>query len=313
MSGVNQPSRPIAQAPGLSPGLLAQIACVWEVTARKPGNVHRGCDFADGHYLDFLLSASAIAGPMDRAASIGVGTAILEAVEATRRVVTTNTNLGMILLLAPLAAVSGADHASGVARVLAETTVEDARHVFRAIRLARPGGLGSVAEQDVGSEPTVTLVEAMRLAADRDLVARQYANDYTEVFRIALPALREALELGQPLETAIITTHLTLLAGHPDSLIARKRGPGEAAEASRRAAEVLAAGWPDSPGARTAIDGLDQWLRAVGNSRNPGTTADLVTAALFAGLRDGTIQLPRPSKSWESPAVPGSRDPSPPH
>ena len=94
----------------LSPGRLAEIACLLEVTARKPGNVHRGADFPDLHFVDFLLSAAAIAGPLDRAADEGVGTAVLAAVESTRRVVSTNTNLGMILLLAPLAAVpSGTD------------------------------------------------------------------------------------------------------------------------------------------------------------------------------------------------------------
>ena len=190
----------------LSPGRLAEIACLLEVTARKPGNVHRGADFPDLHFVDFLLSAAAIAGPLDRAADEGVGTAVLAAVEATRRVVSTNTNLGMILLLAPLAAVpSGTDLASGVERVLAGTTVDDARKVYRAIRLASPGGMGRAAEQDVADEPTVTLREAMALAADRDLVARQYAGGYREVLHEALPALRTALAEGQPLETAIIS------------------------------------------------------------------------------------------------------------
>src|SRR3954451_12876583 len=174
-----------------SPGLLAQVACLLEVTARKPGNVHRGRDFADSHFLDFLLSAAAIAGPLDRAGGIGVGAAVREAVEATRRVVATNTNLGMVLLLAPLAAVP-ADRTlpDGVADVLAATSIDDARAVYRAIRLASPGGLGTVADQDVGGEPTLDLREVMRLAADRDLVARQYADDYREVFHEAVPALR---------------------------------------------------------------------------------------------------------------------------
>src|SRR4051794_9824683 len=93
----------------LSPGQLGQVACILEATARKPGNVHRFRDFDDAHYVDFLLSAAAIAGPLDRAATVGVGATVLRAVEATRRVVATNTNLGIILLLAPLAAAQGAD------------------------------------------------------------------------------------------------------------------------------------------------------------------------------------------------------------
>ena len=132
----------------LSPGLLAQMACLMEVTARKPGNVHRGVDFEDSHFLDYLLSAAAIAGPLDRARAIGVGRAVLEAVEATRRVVATNTNLGMVLLLAPLAAVpEDRTLPDGIAAVLAATTIDDAREVYQAIRLAHPGGLGTVADR----------------------------------------------------------------------------------------------------------------------------------------------------------------------
>jgi triphosphoribosyl-dephospho-CoA synthase len=80
------------------------------------------------------------------------------------------------------------------------------------------------------------------------------------------------------------------MAAYPDTLIARKRGPAEAEESARRARAVLAAGWPAAP-ARAALAALDRWLRAVGHQRNPGTTADLVTACLFAALRDGTMQL----------------------
>jgi triphosphoribosyl-dephospho-CoA synthase len=274
-----------------SPGQLAQVACLLEVTARKPGNVHRGADFAGTHYLDVLLSATAIGPALDGARTRGVGRAVLDAVEATRRVVATNTNLGMVLLLAPLAAVpEDVALPLGVGAVLAALTLDDARLAYRAIRLAEPGGLGAVADQDVAAEPSVTLRDAMRLAADRDLVARQYADGFAEVFGIALPALRSTLAVGQPLETAIIAAHLTLLARCPDTLILRKRGPAVAAEASRRAAEVLAAGWPDAP--PDLLGAFDAWLRADGHAHNPGATADLVAAAVFAALRDGTIGLP---------------------
>lgn len=276
----------------MSPGQRAQIACILEATARKPGNVHRLADFpGDAHYLDFLLSAAAIAGPLDRAATIGVGASVLEAVEATRRVVATNTNLGMILLLAPLACVAeGVPIREGVAEVLRRTTVADAVAVYRAIRLARPGGLGRVDDQDVAAEPSVTLRDAMHMAADRDLVARQYANDYADLFDLALPALREAR--GEDLESAIVAAFLATLAARPDTLIARKRGMTVAEEASRRASEALATG---------DVAALDAWLRADGHARNPGATADLIAATLFVGLRDGTIALPLPRGGWASP------------
>jgi triphosphoribosyl-dephospho-CoA synthase len=284
----------------LTPGALARVACLLEATARKPGNVHRFRDFADSHYLDYALSAQAIGPALDLATVRGVGGAVLEAVRATRAVVSTNTNLGMVLLLAPLAAVpEGFPIQEGVGRVLRGTTVEDARLVFEAIRLANPGGLGSAPEQDVAGEPTVTLTEAMTLAAGRDAIARQYANGFADVLGVAVPCLAAGLGRGQTLETAIVATHLTLLARLPDTLIARKRGPTVAAEASRRAEQVLDAGWPEGAEAVRRLAELDGWLRADGHARNPGATADLVAAALFAALRDGTIRLPIAPGAWD--------------
>jgi triphosphoribosyl-dephospho-CoA synthase len=276
----------------LSAGLCAQVACVWEATARKPGNVHRFCDFDDTTYLDFLLSAAAVAPALDAAAGRRVGETVLDAVQATRAVVPSNTNLGIVLLLAPLAAVPPAEELrAGVERILEGLDVADARRVYQAIRLALPSGLGEVPEQDVRDEPTQGLREVMALAAERDLIARQYADGFRAVFEEGEPALRAGLEHAGDLEAAIILCHLHLLATFPDSLIRRKRGPAEAEEAARRARRVLDAGWPGAA-AGPALAELDAWLRAEGHQRNPGTTADLVTASLFVALRTATIQLP---------------------
>jgi triphosphoribosyl-dephospho-CoA synthase len=277
----------------MSRGRLAQIACILEVTARKPGNVHRSADLPDLRFVDFLLSAAAIVEPLDRAAVDGVGRAVFSSIEATQRVVGTNTNLGIVLLLAPLAAVGDHDDlASGVEAVLAATTIEDARQVFRAIRLARPGGLGEVPEQDVANEPTLPLRAVMALARERDSIALQYANGFREVLVDALPELRRSLQAGRPLEIAIISTYLKFLARHPDSLIVRKCGLVRATEVSRRAAELLESGWPDCAEAPARLANFDAWLRHPDNRFNPGTSADLVTATLYAALREGTIALP---------------------
>jgi triphosphoribosyl-dephospho-CoA synthase len=275
-----------------SPGRLAQLACVLEVMAPKPGNVHRFRDLPDLHLIDFLASALAIGEPLDRAATDGVGMALERAIEATRELVSTNTNLGMVLLLAPLAAVpDGTSLREGVRDVLDSTTIEDAQAVYRAIRRAQPGGMGSVSEQDVTKDPTLPLKAAMTLAADRDLVARQYADGFHEVFTDALPAVEASIHLGRSVETSIVTSHLTVLSRHPDSLIVRKAGIERANEVSRRAGEVLAAGWPDELEAVRMCAEFDDWLRDPARRLNPGTTADLVTAALYAGLREGTFPL----------------------
>lgn len=277
----------------LDAGLCAQIACIWEATARKPGNVHRYRDFADSTYIDFLLSAAAIGPIMTTACQRSVGGTILESVRATRRVTGTNTNLGMVLLLAPLAAVSPEqDLRSGVESVLAGLDVEDARLTYEAIRLAAPGGLGSATEQDVHQEPTQTLRQVMALAAPRDLIARQYANGFAEAFEDGVPAVLAGLERTGSMEGAIIFAHLHLMAHHPDTLIARKRGWTEAEETSRRARAMLDDGWDE-------LSRFDDWLRAEGHARNPGATADLLTACLFVLLRAGKIALP-PQFPWNA-------------
>jgi len=157
--------------------------------------------------------------------------------------------------------------------------VEDSRLVFEAIRRAQPGGLGRADEQDVYAAPTLSLRAIMALAAERDLIAYQYASGFATVFEEGVPALLEGGNRSGTVEQAIIFCHVTLLARHPDSLIARKAGLAEAEEASRRARAVLDAGWPERGSAVLAE--LDAWLRERGRLRNPGTTADLVTASLF--------------------------------
>ena len=284
----------------LDAGLCTQIACIWEATARKPGNVHRYQDFADTTYTDFLLSAAAIAPVMAAACRQRVGMTVLESVRATRRTVGSNTNLGIILLLAPLAAVSpDKELSSGVERVLGGLDFEDARLVFEAIRLASPGGLGRAPEQDVYEEPTQTLRQIMALAAGRDLIARQYANGFAEVFEDGVPALLGGLQQTGSQEGAILFAHLHLLAHHPDTLIVRKLGRAEAEEAARRAQAVLDAKWPHERAGWAALTELDTWLRAEGNRRNPGATADLLTACLFVLLREETIALPH-AFPWSS-------------
>jgi triphosphoribosyl-dephospho-CoA synthase len=277
----------------IATGLCAQLACIWEATARKPGNVHRYQDFPDLTYANLIVSAAAVAPVLETAPSRRVGETILESVGATRRLVQTNTNLGIVLLLAPLAAVPReTDLRRGLPAILGQLDRTDACAVYEAIRLAVPGGLGRVPEQDVVEEPTQSLREVMALAADRDLVARQYTNTFHEVWEEGIPALAQGLERAQTLEGAIIDCHLHLMAGFPDSLIARKQGAAEAAEASRRAQRVLANGWPGNRTGWQGLADLDAWLRAAGNRRNPGTTADLVTATLFIALREGMLEMP---------------------
>lgn len=278
----------------LSVGQCATLAVILEATAPKPGNVHRGADFENLSYVDFVAAAVALGPAMERAAAgAPLGETVLSAVQAMRGAVDTNTSLGTILLLAPMAkSPRGQPLKNGVGRVLDQLTAHDARLVYAAIRLAQPGGMGKVDEADIGDEPPDDLLYAMRLAADRDLVARQYANGFEQVLDEIVPWFAEGTRRGWPLAETIVQTQLQLMARYPDSLIARKCGADAAVQASARAGKALESGEPGDEAYRRAIVDFDFWLRADHHRRNPGASADLVAAGLFAGLRDGIIQLP---------------------
>jgi triphosphoribosyl-dephospho-CoA synthase len=255
--------------------------------------VHRGADFEDSTFTDFLVSAVAVGPIIARAADQGVGSTVREAVAASLRFTGRNTNLGTVLLLAPLAAVAQdlALH-NGIGAVLTALTPQDSAEVYAAIRLAKPGGLGRVERMDVAGPPPTDLLAAMQDAAPRDLVARQFCNRFEQVLQLALPWLIDGNDRGWPLTDAIVHTQIRLLDRFPDSLIARKCGPSVAQDASHRATAVLNAGPPGSSDYAQALADFDFWLRLDGHRRNPGTTADLIAAALFAGLRDRLITAP---------------------
>ncbi|MBX9622895.1 MAG: triphosphoribosyl-dephospho-CoA synthase [Gemmataceae bacterium] len=279
---------------------FAQVACIWEVMTRKVGNVHPAAPFPGTTATDFLLSAAALNLPFADRCGRGVGMAVWAAAEATREMVGQNTNLGIILLLAPLVAVRESPALrDGIPGVLAGLTVDDAECAYKAIRLANPGGLGDAHEQDVRAEPTVTLLEAMKLAADRDMVARQYANGFADVFDFGVPAFLDAFARFGCVEAAVIDSQFRWLAAYPDSLVARKNGPAVAEEVRGRAADLLNLGGIATPEGRRAGVALDRHLRSDGNKLNPGTTADLITACLFVALREGKVAPAAPFR-WNA-------------
>jgi triphosphoribosyl-dephospho-CoA synthase len=282
--------QPLAPNSGpLSLGTAATLACLYEATARKPGNVYPGADFdSTTTYAAFVKSAVVIGPIIEKTSVVGVGQSVLDAVRATQDAVGTNTNLGTLLLFAPLAAVPrNVSLDAGVRSVIGSLSFADTRAVYEAIRLANAGGLGRTDEADVSAKPPLELqlVEAMQMAADRDLVARQYTNGFHDVYRVA-HLIEFGLTLNATLEGAIILAFLNQLVASPDSLIQRKLGLAAAQEASSRAAQVLQTGSVQSAAFQEASRDFDHWLRADANRRNPGTTADLIAASLFVLLRE---------------------------
>ncbi|MBA3893912.1 MAG: triphosphoribosyl-dephospho-CoA synthase [Gemmatimonadales bacterium] len=262
----------------------AQLACLLEVSAPKPGNVSPDRHFHDTRYEDFLASAVAIGPALAAAGERPLGATIRAAREATARWTRSNTNLGIVLLLAPLARAAARDGGAlreRLAAVLDETTVADAAEAYAAIRLARPGGLGAATAEDVAAPPTVTLREAMALAAERDAIAREYTTRFALTFEVGAPALADARARSLTWSEATVECFLALLAAAPDTHIARKLGRAEASRVTGWAREIVSAGGTATPEGRAALAALDAELRDPRNTRNPGTTADLTCAALF--------------------------------
>jgi triphosphoribosyl-dephospho-CoA synthase len=214
------------------------------------------------------------------------------AIEATARWTRSNTNLGMVLLLAPIARAALVEPADpdlrrALGRVLDATTVDDARDVYAAIRRAAPGGLGRAETQDVADEPSLSLVGVMKLAAMRDGIAREYASGFEITFETGVPAVERARRDGLSWDDAVVETFLTLLAAVPDTHVARRAGEEISADVSRRARDVLETGGVRSEAGRRAIETMDRALRDDGHIKNPGTTADLTAAAVFVALLGG--------------------------
>ncbi|MGQ0456596.1 MAG: triphosphoribosyl-dephospho-CoA synthase [Hyphomicrobium sp.] len=268
-------------------------ACAAELSALKPGNVHR---FAGGHRMEvetFERAAAAAAPPIANS-KLTVGQRILKATEASVAATGVNANLGIILLCAPLAkAAAETDVGIGLRRrlavILSTLDEADARDAFAAIRLANPAGLGDAEDGDVRSAADMTLTKAMYLARDRDRIANAYVTAYEDVFDVALPCLSDAQTKAAAPDLAVTTLHMTLLAQFPDSHIARKHGFA-AAERVRDEARELSSLWRPVATAksRAGLMAFDGELKARG--LNPGTTADFVVATLFASLISGRKQ-----------------------
>jgi len=277
-------------------------ACALDVVVRKPGNVSVASAGHGMHAEQFITSAIvSVDAICERSAP--VGRRIERAIEATRAAVDCNTNLGIVLLCAPLAAACEGGAVPTVAALraqlhatLAHLDVDDARATYRAIAFANPGGLGAATQQDVREMPTIDLRAAMQLASDRDRVARQYETGFADVFDLGL-----AIFARHPSEpaTAMLACYLNFLATAPDSHIVRKhRGPlaHSVTEEARATLDLWrTSGRPPSDDALAAWDGR---LKAAG--LNPGTSADLAVASAFAAaiLDPRLSEVTVPGLAW---------------
>ncbi len=261
-------------------------ACEVDVMAFKPGNVSV---YAEGHDMsvaDFILSAKVSAEPICNPA-YRLGEKIYYAVKATREAVGCNTNLGIILLCAPLIQASsqklpGFTLRQALGWVLENTTIEDADWVFKAITLASPGGLGSSDLQDVHSSASVTLLEAMEIASDKDRIALQYLTEYEDVFNFSVMRYNAASNRFCDRNWAATSVYADLLSQFSDSHIERKYGNQYtefvAAKMALLSEELSKTDNPEQ--LKPMLYCLDQEFKFCGI--NPGTTADMIVATVLA-------------------------------
>lgn len=259
-------------------------ACMAELSALKPGNVHL---FADGHGMvvqDFVKSAD-VSAKIIAAPNLSVGERILSAVKATWASVGCNTNLGIVLLAAPM--IQAASFADGFSQknlqtVLSNLTLGDALKAYQAIAIATPAGLGEVREHDVHKTPDVTLLQAMQTASDRDLIAKQYTNGYQDICNFGVSAYQHYLAQWARPAWAVTATYLAFLAEFEDSHIARKYGK-EMAQAIQQEAKNHFQSFSSQENPKLYQAALLAWdadLKKRGI--NPGTCADLTVTTLFA-------------------------------
>lgn len=271
---------------------LYQKACEIELQAFKPGNVSI---YADGHDMsanDFQLSLKASAYPISHSA-YSLGEKIYYSVKATKEAVGCNTNLGIILLCAPMIQALQAGNVENFRQsltcILKTTTLDDASWVFRAISLASPGGLGDSAQADVHEDAKITLTEAMKIAKNKDRIALQYANDFKDIFDFSLLRYNEFIERWNDLNWAAVAVYVELLSRYPDSHIERKYGCRYTKMVQEEMALVknvlLTTNKPWQH--EDLLYKTDKKLKDAGI--NPGTTADLTVATIFAFLAQNLL------------------------
>ncbi|HEY0843294.1 triphosphoribosyl-dephospho-CoA synthase [Methylotenera sp.] len=273
----------------LTPVQLAQAyknACMGELQALKPGNVHA---FSDGHGMtiqDFIQSADVTAEPIART-GLSVGERVFYAVEATQKAVGQNTNLGMLLLCAPLLNAASALQANQslwgqLQQTLNQLSVDDAVWVAKAIVLANPGGLGASNQHDVHEAPQVSLLEMMRSAQDKDRISWQYANQFHDIVDFGVNLYADALLKWENSAWATTALYLGFLTRYADTHVLRKHGEQVANLLMQEAKEMESNYWA-THNPKLMQKQLLVWDASLKARKiNPGTSADLTVATLLA-------------------------------
>ena len=258
---------------------------ITEVTSLKPGNVSH---FSEGHGMtvdDFIKSAE-LTSPILCDPTLSVGERVLEGVRVTMSGVGCNTNLGMLMLFAPLvraAELGMASLQSNLGVVLRELDVKDTSCIFKAIHHANPGGLGESEKYDVNKklDAGTTIQKAMAEAQNRDLIAKQYVTGFIDILSLGFICIEDFAARWNSVEWAAVACYIGFMAEFPDSHIRRKFGL-EVAEKIKIKAVPIAKAFQKNDSPEDGAEMLKKFDRELKNKgANPGTSADLTAASLL--------------------------------
>jgi len=298
-----------------------QLAILLEVSSQKPGNVSFAASFEKTRVEHFLASSVAASSSFQEAAylgtavaekrldvgKVGLGELIKDcAVDVNAWQKGGNTILGTVMLFFPIAVGAGMTPAKkgyvfdfkklrqNIDLVVKSSSAWDSVHLYEAVGIANPSGLGDAPDLDVTDpaskerllKENVGLFEVFKLASAYDDICYEWVNNYPITFDSAYPYLMAQLE-SKPLNTAVVHAFLKILSERPDTFIARKVGKEKAQEVSNEAKKILELGGLETAKGKKCLKEFDKKLRSKGNSCNPGTTADLTAAALALSTLSG--------------------------
>lgn len=285
----------------------------------KPGNVHRTKNFKGTSFEHFLSGISAIQpnlrglcekvyttieNDQQSFSNIELGVFFKEAViEMMKWQNGGNVILGHILILAPLSSAASIciklkkrrliDFELILNKIIEDTTVNDTLHLYEAIKLSNPGGLGQIDKYDVNDPSAydeiirdeINLKEIFKKSQEYDLISREYATGFKIVLKEGLPYFIDTFNNFKDINIAIVNTYLKLLSNHLDTLIIRKASKKDALAVSKAASDILSHGGISTKKGLHLSLSLDKDLHH--KKLNPGTTADLLTGVIFWALLSG--------------------------
>jgi len=260
------------------------FACKKDIEVLKPGNVSLESPHHDTSAHDYIKSSINSSHHLFNI-SYSLGERVFNSVKATRKTVKTNTNLGIILLCAPiihsLIKFNDVSIRDSLEISLNQSNSDDTLLISKSINLAKPGGLGKSIKYDTKSLPKINLIKIMEYSSKYDRISYQYTHKFRDIFDFIVPCIKFHRKHFRSYKHSLALTFLEILSKIPDSHISRKFGDKISKKTSNEANDLLKILDKDDSWdlASKHLKSLDYEYKKKGI--NPGTTADLLVAGLM--------------------------------